>query len=137
MLHGAYRPRGHDRQALAFATLGMGHPLGPVGSELSFSSTAWGPFPPQRVLLTLCALHSRDPARLHGVLSVQLHPSVSVSESLSLSLCLCLTLRPQVLRADFPCPPGVITAHLENPLGQFKAQEKSFRGFLRASCCPV
>ena len=88
-------------------------------------------------------LHGGDPARLPGLLPAQLHLSVSVSEGLSLilclslSFCLCLILRLQVLGADCPCPRGVISAHLEDPLRQFKMEEKSFRGFLRASCCPV
>ena len=88
-------------------------------------------------------LHGGDPARLPGLLPAQLHLSVSVSEGLSLilclslSFCLCLILRLQVLGADCPCPRGVISAHLEDPLRQFKTEEKSFRGFLRASCCPV
>ena len=147
----------------------MGHPLGPVWSELSFTFTALGAFPPQRVLLPLWAcmvgtvhggdpvwwgpcvmgtlrggdLRGGDPVRLPGLLPAQLHLSVSVSEGLSLilclslSFCLCLILRLQVLGADCPCPRGVISAHLEDPLRQFKTEEKSFHGFLRASCCPV
>ena len=131
----------------------MGHLLGPVWSELSFTCTAWGAFPLQCVLLPPWAcvvgtlrggdLHGGDPARLPGLLPAQLHLSVSVSEGLSLilclslSFCLCLILRLQVLGADCPCPRGVISAHLEDPLRQFKMEEKSFRGFLRASCCPV
>lgn len=170
MLPGACRPSGHHRRALAFTTFEMGHLLGPVWSELSFTCTAWGAFPLQCVLLPPWAcvvgtlrggdpawwgpcmvvgtlrggdLHGGDPARLPGLLPAQLHLSVSVSEGLSLilclslSFCLCLILRLQVLGADCPCPRGVISAHLEDPLRQFKMEEKSFRGFLRASCCPV
>ena len=44
----------------------MGHPLGPVWSEFSFTFTALGAFPPQRVLLPLWAcmvgtVHGGDP----------------------------------------------------------------------------
>ena len=136
MLHGACRPSGHHDRPWPLQPSGRGIRGGPCGPN-SASPSQPGGTPASACPPPTVGLRGGGPAPLPGVLPVWLHLSLSVSEGLSLTPCLCLILRLQALGADCPCPRGVISAHLEDPLGQFKAEEKSSCGFLRASCCPV